>query len=141
MAIISSESLTNAENKSKYPNMSEENIKTVRLMESYTTYESHGDIKLNLNIFPELNGKSNSEIQDWLDQNFHNLYIHCGSCELRKDQNYVYTEEELEDYKADNEEPELFEDSDVIELCEYWNSTEVVWDKIKGEEKTMHIVD
>ena len=115
--------------------MSESNTRSVRLMESYTTYECHGDININLDIFPELKDKTNEEIEQWLNDNYCSLYVHCGSGEIRKDMNYVYEPEDLEE----GEVPELFEDSDVVELAEYWSNTEVVWDKIKGEEKTLHV--
>jgi hypothetical protein len=117
--------------------MSEENTKTVRLMESFTTYECHGDIKLNLDIFPELKDKTNQEIQTWLNENSGNLYIDCYSQELRKDQYYIYSQEELDDMLVNGEDPEI--DDSVIELSEYWSNTEVIWDKIKCEEKTLHV--
>jgi hypothetical protein len=117
--------------------MSQENIKTIRLMESYITYENHGDINLNLNYFPELQGKTNSEIQDWLNANSDNLYVDSNNGEIRKDRYYIYTQEEYDDMAVNGEDPEI--DEDVIELLEYWNNSEVIWDKIKCEEKTLYV--
>ena len=117
--------------------MSEENIKTIRLMESFTTYECHGDINLNLKHFPELQNKSNEEIQEWLNSNYDELYIDSLSGELRKDCYYDYTPEELDEMLVNGEERE--ENPDVIDLLDYWSSTEVIWDKIKDEEKTLHV--
>jgi hypothetical protein len=117
--------------------MSEENTKTVRLMESFITYECRGDIKLNLDIFPELKDKTDDEIQNWLNSNFDNLYVNGFNHELRKDCYYVYSQEEWDEMTVNGEDPEI--DADVIELSEYWSNTEVVWDKIKNEEKNMFI--
>jgi len=110
-------------------------------MESYVTYESHGDLNLNLELFPDLKDKSDEEIQTWLNDNYSNLYVHCGSGELRWDKNYIYDEADLEAYKDEGEEPEVFEDSEVVELCEYWSNTEVIWDKIKCEEKNLCVIN
>jgi len=122
--------------------MSEENtnVKKVRMMESYTTYECHGDLELNFDIFPDLKDKSGDEIQKWLNENYSDLYVHCGTGELRKDKNYIYSPEDLEAYKEDGEEPEAFEDSEIIELYEYWSNSEVIWDKIKCEEKDLILI-
>lgn len=117
--------------------MSEENTKTIRLMESFTTYECHGDIKLNFVIFPELKDKTDQEIQTWLNENSDSLYIDCSNNELQKDQYYTYPQEELDDMAANGEEPE--KDDNIIDLQEYWSNTTVVWDKIKCEEKTLHV--
>ena len=123
--------------------MSEEentNIRSVRLMESFVTYECHGDIKLNLDLFPDLKGKTDQEIQEWLNDNYCDLYVDTWSHELRKDNKIVYDEEELEYYKENpDEKPESDIADDVIELSEYWSNTEVVWDKIKCEEKNMFL--
>ena len=109
-------------------------------MESFITYENHGDVTLNLDYFPELKDKTDDEIQEWLNQNYSELYVHVYSNEFRKDNKIVYDEEELEYYKENpDEKPESDIDEDVVELCEYWSGTEVVWDKIKCEEKTMFV--
>jgi hypothetical protein len=117
--------------------MSEENTKTVRLMESFTTYECHGDVKLNFDIFPELKDKTDQEIQTWLNENSDSLYVNTFNQELRKDCYYVFSSEEWDEMTVNGEEPEI--DADVIELSEYWSNTEVIWDKIKCEEKTLHV--
>lgn len=117
--------------------MSEENKKTVRLMESFVTYECRGDVNLNLDIFPELKDKTNEEIQNWLNSNFDDLYIDSFNQELRKDCYYNYTPEEWDEMVVNGEDPEV--NVDVITLSEYWSDSGVVWDKIKSEEKKMFI--
>jgi hypothetical protein len=114
--------------------------KSVRLMESFITYENHGDIVFNFDHFPELEGKSNEELQDWLNQHYCDLYIDCNTLELRKDNKIVYEEEDLA-YYAENpdEKPEDDIDEDIWELAEFWSQTEVEWDRIKCEERTMYV--
>jgi hypothetical protein len=109
-------------------------------MESFITYENHGDIVFNFDFFPELKGKTNDELQDWLNQNYCNLYIDCNTSELRKDNKIIYDEEDLEYYaEKPDEKPEDDVDEDVWELAEFWSQTEVVWDRIKCEERTMYV--
>lgn len=115
------------------------NTRKINMMESYTTYENHGELVLNFELFPELVGKTDEEIQGWLNQNSEELFIHVDSMELRKDKKYVYTLEDLEEAKANGEEIEDFEDDEVIELSECQAGAEVLWDKIKNERKYLHL--
>jgi len=95
------------------------NIRSISLLESFETYEGHGEIKIDMDLFPELVGKTDKEIDEWLNVHYCDLFVDSNSSELRKE-------------KDPN-------DDDVIELSEYWNNCEVVWDKIKNETKTMKI--
>jgi hypothetical protein len=109
------------------------------MMESYTTFENHGELELNFEYFPELVGKTDEELQVWLDQNIGELYIHVGSGEIRKDKKYIYSAEDIEEAKANGEEIEDFEDDDVVDLWDYWSESEVNWDKIKNEKKYLYL--
>jgi hypothetical protein len=107
------------------------------MMESYVTYENHGDLVLNFEFFPELEGKSDEVIQKWLEEFSSQLFVNVETLELRKDRKYVYSSEEIEQAKADNEELEQFEDDDVVGLWDYWSEAEVQWDKIKNETRKL----
>ena len=110
------------------------NIRKIRLLESYVTYEGHGHIILNFDIFPELKDKTNEEIDKYLNDNIDNLYACTNTNELRKDNMEII--DPLE-YEEDEEIPQPEEDPDVIELQEYWNDCECVWNKIKNETRTL----
>lgn len=108
------------------------------MMESFVTYECHGDIKLNVDHIPELKDKTNQEIQDWLNEHYYDLYVDTYTQELRKDKKVIYSEEEEGYYEENPEERPADEDDEgVIELSEYWSNTSVEWDKIKCEEKNL----
>ena len=116
------------------------NTRTVNMMESFTTHACHGTLTLNFAIFPELEGKSDEEIQIWLNNNYSSLFVNSDNGELRKDKNYIYSAEQLEECKANGEDPEPFEDESVVSLNDYWSESEVQWDKIKNETQSLVVV-
>ena len=90
---------------------------TVSLIESFVTYENHGNLTLVPTDWPELEGKSKEEIAEWLNKNKGRLYVDCEN-----------------DPKLVREEAE---DGDVMSLSEFWSEAEVLHDKIKDEERFM----
>jgi hypothetical protein len=115
------------------------NTRKINMMESFTTYENHGELQLNFEYFPELVGKTDEEIQNWLYENDENLFVHIDTCELRKDNKYIYSEEEIQEAKEEGEELEECEDEEVVSLWDYWSESEVNWDKIKNEKKYLYL--
>jgi len=61
------------------------NIRSINLLESFETYECHGEIQINLDLFPELVGRSDTEIDTWLNANYSSLFINCRNSELRRE--------------------------------------------------------
>jgi len=115
------------------------NTRKVNMMESYVTYENHGELVLNFELFPELVGKEDKELQEWLSNSMDSLFVHVDSCEIRKNNKYVYSEEEILEAKETGEELEDSEDDDVVSLWDYWSESEVNWDKIKNETKSLYL--
>jgi len=115
------------------------NTRKVNMMESFVTYENHGELVLDFDVFPELVGKTDQEIQEWLNNSMDSLYVHVDIGELRKDKKYVYTQEEIDEAKESGEELEDSEDDDVVSLWDYWSESEVNWDKIKNETKSLYL--
>ena len=108
--------------------MNEEIIKTVHMCESFVTYINKGSIKMDLDKFPNLVGKTNKEINDWITSNGDTLFVNWEG-EIRLNSCHYYEEGELEE----GEEPEV--DPDSIPLWEYFNNAGVEFDKIKDEER------
>jgi len=115
-------------------------MKTVNMMESFTTYACHGTLTLNFAIFAELEENSDEKVQTWLNDNYASLFVNSENGELRKDKNYVYSAEQFEECKANGEDPEPFEDESVVSLNDYWSESEVQWDKVKNETQSLVVV-
>jgi hypothetical protein len=96
--------------------------------EQYMTICGKGYVKINLDDFPELEGKSNSEINTWINDNADDLWVNWEGY-IRKDNFVIYEEGELEE----GEEPMI--DDHAVPLWDYHNESEITWDKIKNEEK------
>lgn len=93
---------------------------TVSLIESFVTYEHHGNLTLVPTEWPELDGKSKEEIAKWLNNNMEDLYLDDDNKIVRKE-------------AAD-------EDSDDIRtLSDFWSESEVWHEKIKNEERFLEV--
>ena len=130
--------------------MSEENKNneiTLHMCESYITYTNKGQVKIDVNYFPQLKDKTKQEVAKWVTENIDNLYIdtYYGWVFPSK----IVTKEEfilnngLEDLSGKELEDALVEEGwegeyesedDRIPLHEFFNESGVVFDKIKNEE-------
>jgi hypothetical protein len=115
----------------------EQKVIVITMMESYTTYENHGTLKIDLENWVELDGKDKNEIAEWLNNNSDNLFVDTTTGEIKRDQFYKYDQEELDDMLVNGEEKEV--DEDIIPLYEYRQNTEVISDRIKNEQKYLYI--
>lgn len=97
------------------------------MCESFVTYINKGSLELNMEDFPELQGKTNQEINIWLSENSNDLYVNWEG-RIRKDNLMVYEEDELEE----GDLPE--EDDEAVILSDYFRDAGVAFDKIKNED-------
>jgi hypothetical protein len=97
--------------------------------ESYVTYCGKGEYVIDTSKFPELDGKSEQEVVQWLYENQESVGV--NSDYIDDDPN----KHSYNDYDKAYEIVPLEEDDDESpSLYDYTSDSSVVWDKIKNEE-------
>jgi len=97
--------------------------------ESYVTYCGKGEYVIDTSKFPELDGKNEQEVVNWLYEN--QEIVGVNSDYIDDDPNkHVYNDYD----KAYEIVPLAEDDEESPSLYDYTRDSSVVWDKIKGEE-------